>query len=100
MSNIFISYASEDLERVRPLAQALQAQGWSVFWDRTIPPGKTWRQVIGKALDEARCVLVVWSRAAIDSTWVQEEADHGREEGMLVPASIDDVRPPLGFRAI
>jgi hypothetical protein len=29
-----------------------------VFWDRTILPGKTWRQVIDTALHEARCVIV------------------------------------------
>lgn len=100
MSDIFISYASEDLERIRPLAQALEAKGWSIFWDRTIPAGKTWRQVIGEALDGARAVLVAWSNTSVESTWVQEEADRGREKGMLVPVLIDDVRPPLGFGEI
>jgi hypothetical protein len=47
MSDIFISYASEDLPRIRPLVDALERRGWSVFWDRTIPAGKTWREVIG-----------------------------------------------------
>ncbi len=100
MSDIFISYASEDLQRIRPLAQALEAKGWSVFWDRTIPAGKTWRQVIGEALDAARCVIVAWSNTSVASRWVQEEADRGLEREILVPVLIDDVRPPLGFSAI
>ena len=54
MSHIFLSYASEDRERVRPLAEALSRRGWEVWWDRTIPPGKTWREVIAAALAEAR----------------------------------------------
>ena len=62
MSDIFISYAREDLERVALLAQALAKQGWGVFWDRTIPTGKDWRDVIGEKLGAARCVVVVWSR--------------------------------------
>jgi len=100
MSDIFISYAREDLDRLRSRAQTLSERGWSVFWDRTIPAGKTWRQFIGKALEEAKCVLVVWSHTSITSEWVIEEADEGRERGVLIPVRIDDVRPPLGFRSI
>lgn len=46
MSDIFISYANEDRARAQILAAALEAQGWSTFWDRTIPTGKTWREII------------------------------------------------------
>ena len=100
MTDIFISYAKEDLHRVRPLAAAFEARGRSVFWDRTIPSGKTWRELIGKALRDSRCVVVIWSTTSIESTWVQEEADDARERNVLLPVLIDDVRPPLGFRAI
>ena len=100
MSDIFLSYASEDLERIKPLANALQAQGWTVFYDRTIPPGKTWRQVIGKHLDECRCIVVAWSKHSVESHWVCEEADIGREENRLIPIKLDDVKSPLGFRSI
>ena len=68
MSDVFISYAREDQDRITALVQLLQAQGLSVFWDRDIPPGKTWREHIGRALAEARCVVVAWSRASIAST--------------------------------
>jgi TIR domain len=44
LSDIFISYAREDLRRAKQLAEALKAQGWSVFWDRTIPAGKSWQR--------------------------------------------------------
>ena len=54
MSDIFISYASEDRERIQPLVRALEQAGWSVFWDRTIPAGKTWREVIGGEIRDAR----------------------------------------------
>ncbi|HEX8115262.1 MAG TPA: hypothetical protein VF516_46365 [Kofleriaceae bacterium] len=33
-ADIVISYAREDERRVQLLCQALEAQGWSVFWDR------------------------------------------------------------------
>jgi len=100
MTDIFISYASEDRSRVEPLAKALEDQGWTVFWDRTIPAGKTWRQVIGEALETARSVIVAWSNSSVESSWVQEEADSGRERNILIPILIDNVKPPLGFGAI
>jgi hypothetical protein len=59
MADIFISYAKKDRSRVEPLAKALMEQGWSVFWDRAIPGGKTWDEVIEKELDAAKCVVVV-----------------------------------------
>jgi hypothetical protein len=74
MSDIFLSYASEDLARIRPLVQFLMQQGWSVWWDRTIPLGKTYDQVIEEALDAARCVVVVWSQGSVASHWVRTEA--------------------------
>ncbi|MDH3672109.1 MAG: TIR domain-containing protein [Gammaproteobacteria bacterium] len=40
MSDIFISYASEDRERAKALAAALQAQDWSVWWDRDHRQGR------------------------------------------------------------
>ena len=52
MSDIFVSYASEDRERIMPLVRVLEKSGWSVFWDRTIPAGKTWREADGDTADQ------------------------------------------------
>jgi TIR domain len=61
MSDIFISYASEDRERILPLVNALEKTGWSIFWDRTIPAGKTWPQFIGSEIKACLSVVVVWT---------------------------------------
>jgi hypothetical protein len=100
MSDIFISYAREDELRAEVLAKTLASSGWSIFWDRKIPIGKTWRQTIGKALNDARCVIVIWSKTSIDSSFVQEEADDAKRRGILVPVLIEKVEPPIGFRSI
>ena len=100
VSDVFISYASADRPRVIPLVDALRQKGWSVWWDRTIPPGKTWDHVIEAALDGARCVIVLWSKDAVLSDWVRTEAEEGKRRGILVPARIDDVTIPLAFRRI
>jgi hypothetical protein len=100
MAEIFISYAREDRSRVEPLAKALEDQGWSVWWDPRIPPGKTFFEVIKEALEAAKCVVVLWSKQSIDSEWVLEEAYFGKRRGILIPAKIDSVDPPLGFGLI
>lgn len=100
MADIFLSYASVDVDKARHLAKGLEQYG-SVFWDRTIPTGKTWRQHIGSALKSARCVVVAWSNASIESTWVQDEVDDARERGVpIFPVFFDGVRAPLGFRSV
>jgi hypothetical protein len=67
MADIFISYVREDQVRIQPIVRALENRAWSVFWDRHIPVGQTWRSYIGKALSDASCVVVAWSRDSIAS---------------------------------
>lgn len=100
MSDIFISYAREDLDKARALAGALEENGWSTFWDRTIPIGKSWHEWIANELNDAQCVVVFWSSASVVSGWVIEEADDGKQRGILIPVLIENVLPPLGFRGI
>jgi hypothetical protein len=42
-------------------------------------------------------VVVAWTKASIESRWVQVEADDGIERSSLIPALLEDVKPPLGF---
>jgi hypothetical protein len=98
MADVFISYASEDRDRVRPLAAALEEQGWSVWWDRHIVAGHTFDEVIERELRSARSVVTLWSASATASEWVRNEAALAAERGVLVPALIDRVDLPLEFR--
>ena len=50
MSDIFVSYAREDRAKVRPLAEALERQGWSVWWDPAIPTGRRFDRVIDEGM--------------------------------------------------
>jgi hypothetical protein len=100
MADIFLSYSNLDRDRLLPLVKILEERGWSVWWDRKIPPGKTWHQVIQRAIDEAKCVVVVWSQQSIQSDWVITEAEEGKDRQALIPVLIDDVKAPLAFRRI
>lgn len=100
MSDIFISYSRNDRARVSELANCLEARGWDVWWDPEIPVGQSYRKVISKALDETRCVVVVWSKSSIESDWVLAEAGAGKDRNILVPISIDGTKPQLDFGQI
>ena len=91
MVDVFVSYASEDRERVKPFVAALQSHGRSVWWDRQIDAGTAFDREIEKAIDEAACIVVVWSRQSVESEWVRTEANEGLERNCLVPISIEDV---------
>ena len=70
MANVFLSYAREDGAKAAPIAHALTAQGWKVRGTDN-SPGRTFDDVIEDALDDAGCVVVLWSQAAIASHWVR-----------------------------
>lgn len=100
MADIFISYNATDRELVQSLVVALKAHGFSVFWDRTIPPGKNWRDVIGSELLKADCVAVIWTKNSINSDWVLVEAEEAKKRGSLFPVNYGGVDIPLGFGEI
>jgi TIR domain/Bacterial Ig-like domain (group 2) len=100
MADIFLSYANEDREMARAVAGLLESAGCTVWWDRRIPAGRTWRSMIEEALRDMRCMVVLWSTHSVDSDWVKEEAEEARALGKLIPVLIEPVKPPVGFRSI
>jgi len=97
MADVFVSYASEDRDRVRPLVDVIEGAGFSVWWDPRIDLGTSFDREIEHELELAECVVVVWSGRSIESDWVRAEAQEGLDRGILVPVLIDDVKPPLAF---
>mgnify|MGYP001462714753 FL=1 len=98
MSRIFLSYAATDRARVEPLVRAMEAHGFDVWWDRDISLGESYHRVIEEALERAACAIVIWSHNSVGSEWVTNEASEARKRGILVPARLDEVEPPLEFR--
>ncbi len=100
MADVFLSYASADRDRAKALAEAIAAEGWSVWWDRAIPPGRVFDEVIEEALDAASCAVVLWSGASVASSWVRSEAAEAMRRRILVPVLIEPVKIPLEFRRL
>lgn len=96
-AHIFISYAAEDRDLARRLADALVAHGHSVWWDRLIAGGALWGPAIDRALADAWAVIVLWSPASVRSDFVRAEARHAADRGVLVPARLEACEPPMPF---
>ena len=100
LRDIFLSYEHTDHSKARKLAESLEHEGWTVWWDPRIPPGQTWATVIESCLKSSRCVVVLWSETSIKSKWVNKEARFADKFDLLVPALIHDVKPPFEFEHI
>jgi len=100
MSDIFISYAREDRNKAKAFAELFQQQDWSVWWDRNIPPGRSFDEVIEEALGAAKCVVVLWSKNSASSDWVKGEAAEALQRKILVPVRIESANVPLEFRRL
>ncbi|MGH8155152.1 MAG: TIR domain-containing protein [Rhodanobacteraceae bacterium] len=100
MADVFVSYARADKARVAPLVAAIEAKGWSVWWDPEITPGQEFDDQIDAEIDAAKAVLVIWTPTSVASRWVRGEAREAADRGILVPVRFDNARLPMDVRAI
>ncbi|HMU69280.1 MAG TPA: TIR domain-containing protein [Nitrosomonas sp.] len=98
MADIFLSYASSNRTNAETLAIVIQKLGWTVWWDRQIPIGLTYDEVIEKNLKAAKCVIVLWTKASAASDWVKNEASEGAKRKILIPILLENIEIPLEFR--
>ena len=100
MADVFVSYARSDKARVAPLVAAIEAQGWSVWWDPEIDAGQQFDDQIEAELKAAKAVVVVWTPTSVASRWVRGEAREAADRGTLVPVRFDGANLPMDVRAI
>jgi hypothetical protein len=103
MAQVFISYAKADRPDAGRLAEFLQEQGFSVWWDRELVGGDQFATVIAEELARCTAVIVIWTESSINSDWVLDEADTARKAKKLIPVRADalDVEQlPLSFRRL
>jgi TolB-like protein/tetratricopeptide (TPR) repeat protein len=98
--SVFLSYTREDRDRALPVIKALEAEGFSVWWDGLLQGGSAFARTTEIALETADAVVVLWSARSVQSHWVRDEATRGRDRGCMVPVSVDGTAAPLGFRQI
>lgn len=97
---VFVSYASEDLEIAKSVVDYFKLQGINVWWDRAIPANHpNYRDVINDAVDDARCVLVIWTDNSVVAMWPQAEAEIALQQGKLICIRINSVKLRAPFNS-
>lgn len=96
-TQVFLSYAREDVDVAQALAEALHTDGHRVWWDRRLGGGDDFSIEIERQLNAARVAIVLWSATSVQSGFVRDESSRARDAGKLLPVRIEDVALPLGF---
>jgi len=100
MADIFISYKQEERPKALALAEVLERQDWTVWWDPKLRAGQRFDDVIQDALREAKCVIVLWSSLSVKSDYVKDEATYALREKKLVPVFIEEIELPFRFAGL
>ncbi|MEO6080486.1 MAG: TIR domain-containing protein [Steroidobacteraceae bacterium] len=95
--DIFLSYGHSDVAVAKRFADALEREGFSVWWDTALRSGEAFDQAIEKALKSACSVVVLWSCTSVESRWVRAEATLADRNGTLVPVLIGPCERPIMF---
>lgn len=100
MNDIFISYSKNE-HWVSSLADALKAEGYKVWWDRSkLVAGDNYAKEIENALKNSKCVITVWSQESTKSLWVRDETRVALKLKRLVTVLSESVTPPLPYGSI
>ncbi len=92
--DVFISYARKDRQTANFAAASFADQGLSVWHDTQIEGGADWRDTIVKNLEQSRCLVILFSKAANASRQVRKEiAVAKRLDIPIIPVKIDSSQP-------
>jgi hypothetical protein len=97
-SDIFVSYARKDIQRVVPLVEELRRLKYRVFFDvESIHIGENWKQRLERSIRSSRVLLLCWSASAT-SDFVRFEYLKAESLGKkVVPWLLDDTPLPAMF---
>ncbi|MFC1937437.1 toll/interleukin-1 receptor domain-containing protein [Chloroflexota bacterium] len=103
MNGVFISYASADRSFASKLANDLKSKGLNVWFDQwELKVGDSLTHKIGSAIKTQDFLIVVLSKASVESEWVLKELSIGlmreleERRVVVLPIVIEDCDiPPL-----
>jgi ABC-type multidrug transport system ATPase subunit len=98
-TNIFLAYSRPDTPRATALEDALERFGISIWRDvKSIPIGVDWEKFVADLIAAAQCVVVLWSRASVQSHVVHFEAELAVRRNVYLPVFIEEVELPSMFK--
>ena len=83
-----------------PIVEALRELHLDVWFDAELNAGDVFSEKIESHLKQARCVLVLWTKDAVNKGsrgWVRSEADWALQRDKLIQAQLEPVKLPPPF---
>ena len=71
-----------------------------MWWDPKLRAGEHFDDEIEKALNETKCVIVMWSKLSVESRYVKSEATYALDQDKLLPVMIENTKLPFRFRGV
>lgn len=96
---VFLSYSQADAEDADALVAALQSCGMSVWRDISgVPGGARWRDDLVEALAKSQAVVLLMSKAAMESKWVRRELEFADSRSLpIFPLVREEFQAPDWF---
>jgi len=100
VTRFVVSYDRDDADFVKQLVSVMELDHHDIWYYREIDYGEPFSRVIKREIDRADEVIVLWSPASVESSWVENEAAYALSQEKIRPACInglDVTDVPLGF---
>ena len=92
---VFISYAHNDLARVKPYLKMLEREGYDYWYDDSIQTGTEWQGVIASNLADCACFFAFISKSSVQSEYCLKEINYATSKNKPIAVILlDDVPLP------
>lgn len=99
MTDLYITYGLRETLWVNKLVSILDSEGYTICWEHAVAPGADVRTDESiQALNNAKCVLAVWSETAVDDHWVLSDAERAVDQEKLLSVVAKSAVIPSVFR--
>jgi len=100
-NTIFISYSRKDSEYMSEFSKSLRNAGANLWSDKQIVPGGLWDNSIETALTSCDVIIVLISKASVNSNNVMDEVSFALEENKkVIPVLLEQCDLPFRLRRI